>query len=177
VTAQKLDPDELELIHGDVLRQTGFWGAAGAGCLFLARNTGRLLLAHRSEGKHPPFRAVEQPGTWGTWGGAIDPGESPVEAVCREAAEEAGREILPEDVTELFVFRKGSFSYANFLVTVPEEFDPVLTWETQGSRWCDLGNWPEPLHFGVTAILADADAVRILNDAVAACSISGTRPE
>ncbi len=32
--------------HADALAQTGFWGAyGGAGSIFLARDTGRLLLA------------------------------------------------------------------------------------------------------------------------------------
>ena len=51
--------------HAEALQQTGFWGRAGAGVLFLARDTGRILIAHRSAD-------VEQPDTWGTWGGAID---------------------------------------------------------------------------------------------------------
>jgi hypothetical protein len=56
--------------HRDALKQTGFWGRQGAGCIFLALDTERLCIAHRS-------RKVEQPGTWGTWGGAIDSFESP----------------------------------------------------------------------------------------------------
>ena len=55
-------PDEE---HFDALHKTGFFGAAGAGCVFLARSTGRLLICHRSE-------YVERPGTWGGWGGAIN---------------------------------------------------------------------------------------------------------
>ena len=51
-----------ETEHRRALNQTGFWGRQGAGCVFLAQDTGRLCLAHRSS-------AVEQPGTWGTWGG------------------------------------------------------------------------------------------------------------
>ncbi len=54
--------------HADALAQTGFWGAyGGAGSIFLARDTGRLLLARRSH-------HVLQPGTWGTIGGAVDRG-------------------------------------------------------------------------------------------------------
>ena len=49
----------------------------------LALDTGRILLPHRSQ-------AVEQPGTWGTWGGAIDGKEQPKTAALRELREEAG---------------------------------------------------------------------------------------
>jgi hypothetical protein len=69
--------------HHDALRGTGFWGRAGAGAVVLARRTGRLLLSHRS-------RAVEQPGTWGNFGGAVDPGQDPAASARREVAEECG---------------------------------------------------------------------------------------
>ena len=43
--------------HSDSFRRTGFWGAfGGAGAIFLARDTGRLLLTQRSS-------RVLQPGT------------------------------------------------------------------------------------------------------------------
>ena len=48
--------------HAETLAKTGFWGKQGAGSLVVAKDTGRILLAHRS-------RAVEQPNTWGVWGG------------------------------------------------------------------------------------------------------------
>ena len=66
--------------HGLALEETGFWGRQAAGCLFLAKNTGRILIAHRSW-------AVLEPGTWGGFGGAIDEGEDPAEAARREALE------------------------------------------------------------------------------------------
>jgi hypothetical protein len=52
--------------HADALTRTGFWGAhGGASSIFLACDTGRLLLARRSH-------HVLQSGTWGTIGGAVD---------------------------------------------------------------------------------------------------------
>ena len=136
-----------DALHRDALSKTGFWGAQGAGCLFFARSTRRFLVAHRS-------RAVEQPGTWGTWGGAVDRGEDPVAAVKREAHEEAGYTGHVE-VEPLYVFRKNDFRYYNFLLIVDDEFEPRLDWENQGFRWVELGEWPTPLHFGMTALLAD----------------------
>lgn len=133
--------------HFDALDRTGFFGAAGAGCVFLARDTGRLLIAHRS-------MHVEQPNTWGGWGGAINRGENPEEAVRREVAEEAGYHGHFE-MKPLFVFAKGTFRYYNFLVIVDQEFTPVLDWETQGFEWCEWGHWPQPLHFGLVSLFGD----------------------
>jgi len=140
--------------HFDALDRTGFFGAAGAGCVFLAMDTGRLLIAHRS-------MHVEQPDTWGGWGGAINRGENPEEAVRREVAEEAGYHGHFE-MEPLFVFAKGTFRYYNFLVIVDQEFTPTLDWETQGFEWCEWGHWPQPLHFGLISLFSDpASAAKI----------------
>jgi len=141
------DPDAE---HFDALRKTGFFGKAGAGCIFLARDTGRILISHRSE-------YVLEPGTWGVWGGAINSGEDPLQAVKREAREETGHGG-PFDFIPLFVFKSDSFRYYNFLCIVDEEFDPHLDWETQGYEWCEWGDWPQPMHFGLKALLSDADS-------------------
>lgn len=135
-------------LHRDALRKTGFWGSQGAGCLFMARSTGRFLVAHRSA-------HVQEPNTWGTWGGAIDRDEDPVEAVKREAHEETGftGQITIEP---LFVFKKDKFRYSNFLCIVDEEFTPRLDWENQGFEWCEYGEWPKPLHFGLVSLLNDS---------------------
>lgn len=139
--------------HGEALEKTGFWGNAGAGCIFIAKSTGRILLNHRS-------KYVEQPNTWGVWGGAIDRGEDPKEAVRREASEEAGFNIGNNAIIPLYVFKSGTFQYSNFAVMVDDEFEPNPgeedAWETQGWKWCDLNDFPSPLHFGVEALLKDA---------------------
>ncbi|MEC9152947.1 MAG: NUDIX hydrolase [Pseudomonadota bacterium] len=143
--------------HMKALRETGFWGRAAAGCLILARETGRILIPHRSE-------HCQQPNTWGTWGGAIDSGESPEQAVLRELAEEAGL-AAPEEIIPLFVFEHTSgFRYYNFLVTVAAEFEPNINWETQGFEWFVFGDWPEPAHFGLIALLSDTASHTILQN-------------
>lgn len=136
--------------HFDALRKTGFFGAAGAGCIFLARDTGRILIAHRSE-------YVQEPNTWGVWGGAINRGEDPLQAVQREAHEETGNGG-PFEFVPLYVFQSGTFRYFNFLCIVDEEFSPHLDWETQGFKWCEWGDWPQPMHFGLKALLSDHDS-------------------
>ena len=84
--------------HFDALRKTGFFGKQGAGCIFVAKSTGRFLLGLRSE-------HVEQPGFYGTWGGAIDGNEDPKSATIREVHEETGYngEIL--EIIPLFIFK------------------------------------------------------------------------
>lgn len=141
--------------HQAQLQKTGFWGRRGAGCLFQALDTGRICIAHRSA-------YVEQPGTWGTWGGAIDSGESPESAARREVSEEAGytgkMKLLP-----MYVFKHPSgFIYYNFLALVATEFKPKLDWETQDYVWTKFGDWPSPLHPGLKLLLSDAASVKLL---------------
>lgn len=149
---------ENDAEHAETLRKTGFWGKQGAGSIVLAKKTGRLLFPHRSG-------AVEQPNTWGVWGGAIDSEEDPKEAAKRELQEEAGYHgnitIIP-----LSVFQKNSFKYHNFLAIVEEEFQPKLNWETQDYIWTNLEELPSPLHFGVEWLLSrDKDKIkRIIDD-------------
>lgn len=141
-----------EAAHFAALDKTGFYGKAGAGCLFLARDTGRLLLGHRSD--HPPPQNVEQPGTWGTFGGAINPREDPIAAVKREVKEETGF-TGTATIEPLLVFKKNDFRYNNFLLIVEREFTPSLNWENQGFQWCRWGDWPQPLHFGLVSLFRD----------------------
>ena len=147
------DPKVTEPHHAEALRKTGFWGKAGAGSIFLARSTGRIGIAQRSN--HPPPHNVEQPGTWGTIGGAIDPESNAMEAAIKEAAEEVGYTRRPHDfLTILDVFHSGSFQYTTFVYVVDDEFEAHLNWEAQDFGWFHFGEWPEPLHFGLTSTLS-----------------------
>lgn len=132
--------------HGVATDESGqFWGDAGAGCIFVAKDSGRVLLALRSE-------FVNEPGTWGVWGGAIDAGENPRAAVSREVHEETGY-TGPLNLKQLHVFTKDQFTFTTFLAEVPTEFVPKLDWETEDYQWCTPGDWPSPLHFGVKDLL------------------------
>jgi 8-oxo-dGTP pyrophosphatase MutT (NUDIX family) len=138
---------ENDIEHKKALDATGFWGKAGAGCIFVALDTGRLLLPLRSE-------HVQQPLTWGTWGGAIDEGETPEKAVRREVSEEAGYHGHYE-IEPLFLFKSGTFRYFNYLAIVDNEFTPRLDWENKKADWFELDALPSPLHFGLAGVLDD----------------------
>lgn len=133
--------------HWDAFHKTGFFGKQGAGCLFLASSSKRVLLGLRSD-------QCTEPHQYGLFGGAINEGEDPRKGAEREAREETGYtgslKLMP-----LLVFRKQSFSYFNFLALVTEEFTPHLNWENDDAVWCDIGHWPQPLHFGVLSIIND----------------------
>ena len=133
--------------HTQAMHYTGFWGKRAAGCLFLAKSTNRIMIAHRSS-------AVLEPNTWGTIGGALDSDESPDSGVIREIKEETGYTGSVE-LIELSVFEHESgFKYHNFLAIVDNEFTPELNWETQEISWFDYGTWPHPLHPGLELALS-----------------------
>jgi 8-oxo-dGTP pyrophosphatase MutT (NUDIX family) len=158
--------------------RTGYYGAKGAGCIILARTTNRILLAHRADNsKAPPQYHVEQPNTWGTWGGKIDSGEDPIRAVEREVSEETQYHGEIQEIQPLLVFKDRSFSYYNFLVIVEDEFKPHLNWESQGYRWCEFGEWPAPMHFGLRHLLADKASIEKIVHAIQQNNAVGTLHE
>jgi 8-oxo-dGTP pyrophosphatase MutT (NUDIX family)/GH24 family phage-related lysozyme (muramidase) len=122
-----------------------YWGSQGAGCIFIAKDTGRILLAFRSED-------VSEGSTWGTWGGKIDVGESPVDAVKREIEEETGYTDKFQ-ISHIHTYKDGEFQYFNFLVLVPFEFTPKLNWEHSRSEWVEFGDWNTPMHYGLEELL------------------------
>lgn len=151
--------DQNDLSHGQALQKTGFWGRQGAGALVMAKTTGRLLLPYRS-------LYVLQPHTWGVWGGAIDQGENPKDAVMREMHEEVGYKGADIQLIPLYIFedQKTGFKYHNFLAVVPDEFRPELNWETDNYKWVEFGHWPAPLHFGLETLIkkSGSDIKRII---------------
>lgn len=122
-----------------------FFGTAGAGGLFYAEDTGRVLVQKRS-------RKVNEPNTWGVWGGKIDSGEDPEQAVRREVVEES-RYRGQAGLVPVYTYKEGDFRYSNFLIVVPHEFEPRHGWESSGHKWTSIDEMPKPLHFGLKAAL------------------------
>ena len=131
-----------------------FWGNVGAGILPISKQTGKILVALRSH-------AVNEPNTWGAWGGKVDDehrkdlqGEA-----RREFEEETGysghMDLYPAHV---FHSQGGGFEYHNFIGTLDEEFEPKSNWETNDHKWV---TWDElallsPKHFGLKALLKNS---------------------
>lgn len=150
---------ESDDLYWQELARTGFWGKQAAGCIFLSNDTKRFCLAHRS-------KMVVEPGTWGTWGGAMDPGEIPIDAVKREAYEET-KYAGNLELTPLYVYsHPEGFKYHNFLAVVDGEFEPKLNWETQGFGWFEWSKWPTPLHPGLKHLFDDTVSVDIIKNKI-----------
>ena len=145
----KLFFDEAE-DYGDDDRKYWDTGLGAAGCIFIAKDTGQILLAHRS-------KRVDHPHTWSTWGGKIDEGESVKDAIVREVEEETGYDGKYK-INFLWTFEDPSedFQYHNYLVVVPSEFTPKLNWENDNSKWVEWGEWPTPLHHGMKKLIEHA---------------------
>jgi guanylate kinase len=139
-----------------------FWGNKGSGILVIAKDTKRILLGLRS-------KDVNEPHTWGNFGGAIgidDYGEeeeslSPIENALKEMEEEIGYNG-PIEPHKAFVFKSDSFIYHNFIGIVPKEKTIKLNqynWEVAELRWFtieEVKNLPN-LHFGVQSMLDDIE--------------------
>lgn len=114
-----------------------------SGALFVSSKTGRVLLNLRA-----PYKTHKH--EWSLFGGMIDEGETPKEALDRECSEEMG--FVP-DVTKTYPFdiyesRDKNFRYYTFVCVVDEEFIPVLNEESIGYVWINFGTWPKPMHSG-----------------------------
>lgn len=117
-------------------RETG----QGAGALFYCDDTGRFLLVKRSE-------AGDYPGTWCGLGGGIEKGETPEEAVRREAYEEAQfPEDAPCDLRYIGCQESPDFKFHNYLGIVPEEFEPILNEEHTDHQWTSWNEFPKEMH-------------------------------
>jgi 2'-5' RNA ligase/8-oxo-dGTP pyrophosphatase MutT (NUDIX family) len=92
------------------VREVPFAEAASAALLLLDPAAMRVLLGLRTRGQGRRY-----PGAWDAIGGKPDEGESLLEALAREATEEAG--IEPLDLTALGCFHDGDRADAWFLAT------------------------------------------------------------
>lgn len=123
-----------------------FWGNRGAGVIIKSTRTGRYLLGLRSQ-------FVNEPNTWNLFGGKIDDGEDPKEAVLRELKEEIGfKKSL--DIKLFDTFKNKSFTFYNFYGEVDDEFRPTLNWEHSDARWFALDELPPNLHFGLKRLVS-----------------------
>jgi 8-oxo-dGTP diphosphatase len=118
-------------------RHWGIRGAAGLLPFAVTPDGVWVLLALRSHGTH-------QGGTWGTVGGAIEPGETPWEAAVREAAEEAdGLPLASAETAGSHRFDCAcGWTYTTFPVRLPDGPAPISGsgWENHELRWVAAGD-------------------------------------
>jgi 8-oxo-dGTP pyrophosphatase MutT (NUDIX family) len=114
----------------------------GAGALIYCKATHRYLFLLRN-GTHS--------GSWGLVGGKIDAGETVVQGLKREIAEELGGIINDAKLIpiEKFTSENNHFEYHTYVIKVDEEFAPSLNNEHRGYCWVPLEDYPKPLHPGV----------------------------
>lgn len=121
-----------------------------SGGLFFAKDTKRFLFLLRNHGKTA--------GTWGIVGGKKEPLDStPYAALQREIIEEIGKmpTIKKTVPLELFTSEDQHFHFNTYMLIVDKEFIPTLNHEHVGYAWCELNQWPKPLHQGVKRSLSN----------------------
>jgi 8-oxo-dGTP pyrophosphatase MutT (NUDIX family) len=123
------------------------------------RNATEVLLLHRSPA---------QGSYWHVVAGGVEAGESPQAAAARELHEETGLSAEVSDgvevveyadpLTEEPVERRAMYDPALlrvqvtcFLVNAPDDWEPVLDWEHDACRWCELATALETLRWPETA--------------------------
>lgn len=162
--------------HQAALDETGCWGREGAGVILFSPQYKKFGLALRSE-------TVNEPGTLGSIGGAIDKGHSIEETIAKELSEEIGYGA-PISLHELPAYRDGSFTYHNFIGIIDDnQFDPVLNDEVDDIVWLSIDEMilrkseDGLFHFGIQAILNHARAVLFFYAIVRSSMLVDSRPD
>lgn len=129
------------------------WGTYGAAGLLLA-DQGSVLLQLRSMGVH-------QGGTWSVPGGALDPGETAVDAALREAAEEIGLNRRAVTLTGRHVADCGGWRYTTVIGAPHSPLDLQPNHETAAAEWVPVAEVEAlPLHPAFRAAWVDGLARR-----------------
>lgn len=135
-----------------------FWGNTAAGVLPYSTETKKILINYRS-------KYVNEPHTWGIWGGKVDDEEQIENTVIREFEEETQYtgeiKLIP---AYIFKNNNGTFQYFNFIGIIENEFTPTLNWESENFKWVTLDELivQENKHFGLNSLLEDNKTMNIL---------------
>jgi 8-oxo-dGTP pyrophosphatase MutT (NUDIX family) len=113
------------------------------GALVYSKKTKRYLFLLRNSHKYS--------GSWGLVGGKVEAGERITEALYRESMEELSYDLTQNKIIPIETFTSDGhkFIYYTFLVSVDDEFVPILNHEHRGFCWVGLADYPKPLHPGV----------------------------
>jgi 8-oxo-dGTP pyrophosphatase MutT (NUDIX family) len=132
-------------------------GNIGAGIIPFCEKTKRFLLGLRSG-------YVLEPNTYGGFGGKLDIDEGVYETIEMAAKRELEEETGFNGDIELikgFIFKERNFEYHNYIGVVSEEFQPVLNWENDESRWMTYDELLRlrPKHFGLDRFLKESKEI------------------
>jgi len=116
---------------------------SSTGALIYCASTRRYLFLLRNSSRHA--------GSWGIVGGKVEPGETVIQGLHREIREELGGEIRDAKIIpiEQYTSDDNRFVFYTYLISVEEEFAPMLNAEHRGYCWVRLEDHPKPLHPGV----------------------------
>ena len=116
---------------------------SSTGALIYCTKTHRYLFLLRNSNRHS--------GSWGIVGGKVEAGETVIQGLHREIREELGGEIKDAKIIpiEQYTSDNDKFVFHTYLISVDEEFVPVLNHEHRGYCWVGLEDYPKPLHPGV----------------------------
>lgn len=126
------------------------------GAIIYATATNRVLFLLRNTERYND--------TWGLAGGKVEGEETIIEALRRELLEEIDFDLINTKIVplELFTSRDNKFQYHTFVCIVNEEFIPNLNDEHKGYCWCNINNYPKPLHPGLWSSWSNKEIKRKL---------------
>jgi 8-oxo-dGTP pyrophosphatase MutT (NUDIX family) len=113
------------------------------GALIYCINTNRYLFLLRSGSRFSD--------TWSIPGGKIEAGESIIDALKRELAEEINFNISNQKLIplETYTAANQAFAYHTFIIVVDREFIPELNNEHKAYAWTGITDVPKPIHPGL----------------------------
>ena len=141
---------------------TKFWGSEASGILPICTTTGKILIGLRNHWVNEPY-------TWGIFGGAIGLAHGGEEEEALSPEDNARKEMLEEigydgdmEIIESYIFQKENFKYYNFIGLVDTEFETDLEYDGEEeiieTKWLSLDELlahPD-LHFGVKSLINNA---------------------
>ena len=121
----------------------------------IIQNTaGNVLLVQQNYGSH----------AWGTPGGVVEPGETPMEAAIRETSEEVGLNVTLSHLIGIYLLQGGGWPdiLAHvFVADVLSGLEHIVdTGEIARLEWRALSDLPSPMVTDVEAALDDLAAER-----------------
>ncbi len=132
--------------------------------LFVNKSVGaRALVIH--EGKVLLVKHRYTSG-WFTIGGAVDSGETPIDTVQRELAEEVGiRCVTPPKLISVYLnVREKRDDYILFYLVEHFEKKEIHSWEILAEAWFDLNNLPSDISPATKRRIDEYSGQRIIDE-------------